>query len=121
MFLVQARDSKIHARRQEALRDINSRHHFRYASERPRKCQRAGAKIVEIVLDLGTRSCSIGPRYGRFLPRQDHTFLTENSVLRDRIDGLEQRFRPPAEPDGLAACPHPYPCADPEAITVARS
>src|SRR5438132_13174422 len=32
------------------------------------------------------------PEYGGFRPQQDHTLLTENSVLRGRIDGLEQRF-----------------------------
>src|SRR5437899_839037 len=37
----------------DSLPDINSRDHFRHPSERPRKCQRACAKIVEIVLDLG--------------------------------------------------------------------
>src|SRR6266480_4275250 len=37
----------------DSLLDINSRDYFRHPSERPRKCQRACAKIVEIVLEFG--------------------------------------------------------------------
>jgi hypothetical protein len=58
------------------------------------------------------------PGYGGFLPQQDHTLLTENSVLRGRIDGLEAAVGPTRSLSSLAASGLPA-SPDPEAVTAA--